>query len=317
MRSAVWFLLVAAGCRFDGGGVGGADDVPDPDAAAGDVDAAPPDIDAMPPPPPDAMPPDQDGDGVADALDNCVAIGNPAQYNEDGDERGDVCDNCPHLGNDDQASGDGDAVGDACDPYPGLAGDTIALFDGFNGATRAPAWTAPVGADTWTVGGGLLHQTATTREEKILQYSGLVATLVSVDVALTPTTIPDSTDATDSVRSAGVVTGFSSSGIATGRVAVVADLIRSESPAYLMTNFLGATADTGSGGWEYFGSTLSAARYLLSTSAGSSQQSIDGVEPGGGTATAAQSATPNPAGIGLRTRNMAVDYEYIVVYGVE
>ena len=320
MRPAVLLLLAAAACRFDSGGVGAGDDVPDPDPDAGsttgDVDAAPDDPDAMPPPP-DAMPPDQDGDGIADAADNCVAIGNPQQYNEDGDARGDVCDNCPHLDNDGQESGDGDAVGDACDPYPALDGDTIALFDGFHGTTRAPAWTAAVGADTWTVGDGVLHQTATTREEKILHYSGLVATLVSVDVALIPTTIPDSTDIGDNVRSAGAVTGFSTSGVAAGRVAVVADLIRSDNPAYVMTNFLGASADTGNGGWEYLAATLSAGRYLISTSAGSTEQSIDGVEPGGGTAAASQGATPSAAGIGLRTRNVAVDYEYIVVYGVD
>jgi hypothetical protein len=317
MRPAVLLLLAAAACKFDGGGVGAGDDVPDPDGSVADVDAAPDDPDAMPPPPDAMPPPDQDGDGIADAADNCVAIGNPEQYNEDGDARGDVCDNCPHVDNDGQESGDGDAVGDACDPYPGLAGDAIVLFDGFHGTTRAPAWTAAVGADTWTVGGGALHQTATTREEKILHYSGLTETLVSVDVALTPTTIPDSTDTGDNVRSAGAVTGFSASGVAAGRVAVVADLIRSDNPAYVMTNVLGASADTGNGGWQYFTGALSTGRYLISTSAGSTEQSIAGVEPGGGTAAGSQAATPVAAGVGLRTRNVAVDYEYIVVYGVE
>lgn len=317
MRSAVLAVaMLAAGCQFDAGGVGGADDdVSDADAAP-TLDGPPPVIDG-PPVPPDAAPPDQDGDGVRDSLDNCIAIGNPQQYNEDGDPHGDACDNCPHVVNAEQLSGDGDPVGDACDPYPALAGDVIALFDGFNGNTRAAAWTAAVGADSWTVAGGLLHQTTTDREEKILHYSGLAATLVSIDVAFTPTTIPDSTDSTDNVRSAGAVTGFSSSGVAAGRVAIVADQIRSTSPAYVMTNTLGPSADTGSGGWQYFAGALGAARYLLSTSAGTTQQSIDGVEPGGGTAAASQGATPVPGGVGLRTRNVAVDYEFIVVYGVE
>ncbi len=93
--------------------------------------------------------PDDDGDGVANSLDNCPSIYNPAdmkldrdnpvQIDTDGDGMGDVCDadddgdgvedsadNCPWTPNADQADVDGDGRGDACDPkddrpgYPGV-----------------------------------------------------------------------------------------------------------------------------------------------------------------------------------------------------
>lgn len=48
--------------------------------------------------------PDEDGDGVANASDDCPGIANP-----------------------DQADGDTDGVGDACDPHPARSGDRIAF----------------------------------------------------------------------------------------------------------------------------------------------------------------------------------------------
>lgn len=61
---------------------------------------------------------DEDGDGVADALDNCPNDDNPDQLDSDSDGVGDVCDNCRDLGNADQADGDGDGYGDVCDNCP-------------------------------------------------------------------------------------------------------------------------------------------------------------------------------------------------------
>jgi uncharacterized protein (TIGR03382 family) len=61
---------------------------------------------------------DGDGDGVADAADNCPLAGNPTQANGDGDARGDACDNCPLDDNPGQDDADGDGVGDVCDPTP-------------------------------------------------------------------------------------------------------------------------------------------------------------------------------------------------------
>ena len=78
-------------------------------------------------------PPDWDGDGVADALDNCPYLSNPDQADSDGDGQGDACqdsdgdrivdikDNCVHAPNRDQEDGDLDGVGDVCDNCPDRA----------------------------------------------------------------------------------------------------------------------------------------------------------------------------------------------------
>jgi len=103
---------------------------------------------------------DADGDGIADAQDNCPTVFNPirpvdggAQANADDDAQGDVCDpcpldanttectafdpndrdgdgvaangnppdNCPDDANADQADADTDGIGDVCDPCPNAA----------------------------------------------------------------------------------------------------------------------------------------------------------------------------------------------------
>lgn len=58
---------------------------------------------------------DSDGDGVSDAMDNCVLIPNSGQDDMDGDGLGDLCDNCPELSNPDQVDLDLDGIGDLCD----------------------------------------------------------------------------------------------------------------------------------------------------------------------------------------------------------
>jgi hypothetical protein len=73
---------------------------------------------------------DNDGDGVADADDNCPSASNPSQRNTDADDFGDACDadkdddavinsddNCPIVANTggQNADADADATGDACD----------------------------------------------------------------------------------------------------------------------------------------------------------------------------------------------------------
>lgn len=86
-------------------------------------------------PNPDAAPRvtanDSDGDGVANAADNCPSVFNNDQRDTDGDLQGDVCDEdddndnvidaidpCPLVVNVGQADSDGDGVGDACDNCP-------------------------------------------------------------------------------------------------------------------------------------------------------------------------------------------------------
>jgi subtilase family protein/thrombospondin type 3 repeat protein len=65
-----------------------------------------------------------DGDGVAEAIDNCPHTYNPLQEDADHDGVGDICDNCPNTANgplaavnpgDNQKDSDADGVGDACD----------------------------------------------------------------------------------------------------------------------------------------------------------------------------------------------------------
>ena len=81
---------------------------------------------------------DSDGDGIADAGDNCLEVSNTDQADGDFDGFGDLCDpcpedsandadgdgvcgnidNCPGISNTDQADGDFDGFGDLCDPCP-------------------------------------------------------------------------------------------------------------------------------------------------------------------------------------------------------
>jgi len=89
-----------------------------------------------------AMQDDFDGDGVANAEDNCVWSANASQTDGDGDALGDACDNCPDAYNPSQANSDGDIAGDACDACPydfwndvdadGLCGDVDNCPDDFN-----------------------------------------------------------------------------------------------------------------------------------------------------------------------------------------
>jgi microsomal dipeptidase-like Zn-dependent dipeptidase len=73
--------------------------------------------------------PDDDGDGVADAADNCQFTSNPDQLDTDNDGQGNVCDadddndgdpdtadNCALTANPDQLDADNDGQGDVCDP---------------------------------------------------------------------------------------------------------------------------------------------------------------------------------------------------------
>ena len=64
---------------------------------------------------------DNDGDDVADDLDNCPTVPNADQADADDDGSGDLCDNCPDSANPDQADTDGDGFGNLCDNCPDAA----------------------------------------------------------------------------------------------------------------------------------------------------------------------------------------------------
>lgn len=81
---------------------------------------------------------DDDGDGIANTLDNCPLVHNQFQEDADNDNIGDVCDedrdgdthfndfdNCPDAPNQDQADADGDGIGDVCDNLNDSDGDGI------------------------------------------------------------------------------------------------------------------------------------------------------------------------------------------------
>ena len=79
----------------------------------------------------------------------------PPGHDEDGDGVADAMDNCPQLANTDQADLDGDGVGDACDPEPTVPRQSIALFAAMTGPDPSFAldagWT--YAADAWHFAG--------------------------------------------------------------------------------------------------------------------------------------------------------------------
>ncbi len=62
---------------------------------------------------------DTDGDGIADATDNCPLVANVNQADTDGDLRGNACDNCRNVANNTgagaQCDSDNDGFGNRCD----------------------------------------------------------------------------------------------------------------------------------------------------------------------------------------------------------
>ena len=149
MRAFLILSLTVTGCSF------GANQASGPDAGG---PPGPETIDAGTDAP--SSPLDQDGDGVADAIDDCVTVANPDQHDHDGDGRGDACDVCPHV-QDTGGDADGDGVGDACDPRPTQAGDRIVLFEDFDSAPAWGTWNPVIGANTWRVHDGTIQQSYT------------------------------------------------------------------------------------------------------------------------------------------------------------
>jgi hypothetical protein len=76
---------------------------------------------------------------------------------EDGDGIANDVDNCPGIPNTDQLDSDGDHVGDVCDPHPTTPGDEIALKEFFE---IAPYSFVPDQPTNWMLGGGMVTTTA-------------------------------------------------------------------------------------------------------------------------------------------------------------
>lgn len=115
---------------------------------------------------PDADPNDVDGDGIANADDNCAQRRNPDQHDEDGDLLGDACDNCPTVVNPAQADTTEvavhafeDGVGDACDYRPGFAGDQVGAFYTWAAPEQMNAFTGT----GWTIDRDELHAQGAAR----------------------------------------------------------------------------------------------------------------------------------------------------------
>jgi hypothetical protein len=315
-------------CKFDGSGVGpggGDDDDDDIDAQVVDDDGGPidaPAIDAMPidampidATPIDAPPPDTDMDGVIDAIDNCVAVPNTAQYDEDIDLVGDACDNCPHVPNPAQTTADGDQVGDDCDPDPDQGNDVLALFDGFNGSALAAGWMVGGGAATWTVSGGELHQTSTTREQKILYWNTLTAAAATIDVRIDFVDIPPAAPQ-DETRTAGVLSAYSPGDMdGSGRSIVIGDYIASSTaPAWVM---MGSVQNGGMtySVMEFLDAALSEGTYYLRAHFETGDQYAIAIEPSNEITSAVDTQTYATTGrVGFRTRNVAVDIPWVVVF---
>ncbi len=131
----------------------------------------------------DAALSDRDGDGVADAIDDCPDVRDPDQRDHDLDQIGDLCDNCPGIANPGQENTTEptpDGVGDACDPWP-VASDHVAVFDGFDGPTLGTAWTAdrPV---TFAGGRMVMPTDANLRAVEAYATHARIAFEIGVDV---------------------------------------------------------------------------------------------------------------------------------------
>ncbi len=104
---------------------------------------------------PDGEDQDVDGDGIADAEDNCPTSPNPSQLDTDDDGLGNACDdengldldedgvanaedNCPDTPNPGQLDSDNDGLGNACDSVNNVDGDEDGVANGTDNCPTEP-----------------------------------------------------------------------------------------------------------------------------------------------------------------------------------
>lgn len=259
----------------------------------------------------DASPDDPDGDGVRGAADNCPTVANPRQHDEDRDGRGDPCDPCPIGGGDADLDADGDGVGDGCDRNPDRF-DCLAWFDSFTRDSRGAYVFGPDGRfGAWTVAAGQLRQEAPGADRALILTSGGL---------LEPT-----------VLTRGVVGAFSETGTAFG-LGAWAPASTLPVGAEFPTGCLGgaqqgpngeadATVTASTGTLQLLASATLGVRLtsdvtfaLTVESAGDKRASMTLGGAGGAAATAGPPSACGPGDrAGLRTRNLAAQFDYLLV----
>ena len=289
-------------------GPGAAPPTPDADT---DADAS---VDAL------VVPGDEDGDGIADAADNCPRAGNPDQRNHDGDHRGDACDSCPHVNEQAFVDVDGDGIGERCDPRSGPA-DRLVHFDGFYDDSDAPpaGWMAVAGSPSeWRVREGHLVQISDAESLHVLvRNDGLGEQLVESDV-----TVVSRASGISGRRTVGVVAGHRGSGggermwmcmlhdDAATEGEVVLDLAEHVDNVLLRGNsvYVGSVLDS---------TTQARFRLQLESSSGGRSQ----IERCRMSSSASETATPeatdglSPGGaVGLRTEGVSARFGFVVIY---
>jgi hypothetical protein len=122
-------------------------------------------------------------------------------HDEDGDGIADAADDCPGTANTNQADVDGDGVGDDCDPDNTTA-QSIVMFEAF-GDGVLPAWTA-TGAANWTIVGDDLVGAYTDIESSAFVAPGDLSPPLTITVAYKLVDL----DMTSSNRTKSVVDAF-------------------------------------------------------------------------------------------------------------
>ena len=250
---------------------------------------------------------DRDGDGVNDVVDRCPDVADPRQHDEDGDGVGDLCDNCPHVPNADQADllegGSADGIGDNCDPNPDVPGDLVAWFDAFDDDDRDPRWATENGAP-WVETDDALVQTNSTGVH-ILAAPSVTGPRLTAEIGLTITASPLNVQrgvhlALDytSEQSAVLCTWRSLASATTGEALALE--LRPATQSVLGMATAPAVVEMST-------QRLRARRTIADTVAGIRCELVGSTNLGGTTTTL-------PGGLALRTNNLGVRIEYLMVY---